>query len=359
MKKRFFRRLPVLALALVMLQSCGSKAINEPGVDIQQPSVSFTSPAFGDSVGTADVTIMLLATDNDKVERIEIYLNSSTAPIRVLNAAPWETAIPASEIPDGSHELLARAFDPTGNASIPARVSIRKGQIVIEEVQRMTLAELVTSANCAPCGLQNETWQHATDSPQFGARTATIRYHVWWPRTTDLLWQQSSEWSRPRTLYLFSPMPENEFAAPKGWVGGQMIGPRGTDWIAAANTDMAKQAGAKIELTPTRDASAVSVTITVKGISTSSHNDLRLHTVLTEGDIEYNDGNSEFIHFNVMRRMYPDAQGEQVSIANGQTVTFQRVMPIESHWNPENLDVVVFLQAAGSKEILQAAKAKL
>lgn len=358
MKTRFYY-LPALLIALALLQSCGSKAVNEPGVDIQQPFVSFNSPMFGDSVGTADVAVLLQASDNDKVERVEIYLNSSTTPIRVLNAAPWETSIPASEIPDGNHELLARAFDPTGNVSIPARVSIRKGQVVIEEVQRMTLAELVTSANCAPCGLQNETWQNAIAAPQFAARTATIRYHVWWPRPTDKLWQQTSEWSRPRTLYLFSPMPENEFAAPKGWIGGQMIGPRATDWISAANTDMDKPAGAKIELTSTRNASAVTMTITVKGISTSAYNDLRLHTVLTESDIEYNDGNSEFIHFNVMRRMYPDAQGEQVSIANGQTVTFERVMPIESLWNPEKLDVVVFLQAAGSKEILQAAKAKL
>ncbi len=350
---------PVLLIALALLASCGSKAINEPGIDIQQPVVSFITPVFGDSIGTADIAVQLQASDNDNVARIELYLNASTTPVRVITSAPWETSVPASEFPDGNHELVARAFDPTGNSSIPARVSIRKGQIVIEEVQRISLAELITSANCAPCGLQNETWQNATQSPQFASRTATIRYHVWWPRNTDILWKQSSEWSRPRTLYLFDPIPENEFGAPKGWVGGQMISQKATEWIAAANTDMTKAAGAKIELTPTRDASAITMTITVKGLSTSAYGDLRLHTVLTESDIEYNDGNSEFIHFNVMRRMYPDAQGEQVNITNGQTVTFQRVMPIESNWNPEKLDVVVFLQSAGSKEVLQAAKAKL
>lgn len=348
-----------ILLITILLQACGSKAVNEPGVDIQAPSITILSPAQGDSVGTADILVQVQATDNDKVDRVEIYLNSTTVPFRVLNAAPWEVSIPASEFPDGNHTLLARAFDPTGNVSSPRSVGIRKGQSVIEEVQRMTLAELVTSANCAPCGLQNETWQHETESSQFGARTATIRYHVWWPRPTDRLWHESTEWSRPRTMYLFSPMPENEFAAPKGWIGGQMIGPRATDWIAAANTDMAKAAGAKIDLSASRDASAVTLTITVKGISTSAYQDLRLHTVITESDIEYNDGNSEFVHFNVMRRMYPDASGELVSIANGQTATFQRVMPIESHWNPEKLDVVVFLQSNGSKEILQAAKSKL
>ena len=351
--------LPALLISVALLTSCGSKAINEPGFDIQQPVVSFVTPVSGDSIGTADIAVQLQSSDNDNVVRIVLYLNSSSTPLRVLNAAPWEVSIPASEFPDGSHELLARAYDPTGNASIPARVSIRKGHVIIEEVERMTLTELITSSNCAPCGLQNETWQNATKSPQFAARTATIRYHVWWPRPTDLLWKQSQEWSRPRTLYLFSPIPENEYAAPKGWVGGQMISQKATEWIAAANNDMAKAAGAKIELAPTRDASAITMTITVKGISTSAYGDLRLHTVVTESDIEYNDGNSEFIHFNVMRRMYPDSQGEQVSIVNGQTVQFQRVMPIEAHWNPEKLDVVVFLQSASSKEILQAAKAKL
>jgi hypothetical protein len=345
--------------ALAFLSACGSKAVNEPGVDIQSPLISFVSPAFGDTVSTEAVFVALQASDNDGVERVEIYLNATTTPLRTLHSAPWETNIPASEIPDGNHELLARAFDPSGNVSIPARVQIRKGEVVTEEVLRISLAEFVTSANCAPCGLQNETWQHATASPQFAARTATIRYHVWWPRPTDLLWHQSTEWSRPRTFYLFNPIPENQFSAPRGWVGGVNLGPRATDWIATANEDMNKPADAKIELSATRDATAITLDISIKGLSTSQYADLRLHTVLTENDIEYNDGNSEHIHHNVMRRMYPDAHGEQVSIANGQTVSFQRIMPFESIWNPENLDVVVFLQATGSKHILQAAKLKL
>lgn len=349
--------LPALAV-LVGLQACDVKAVNEPGVDIQNPVVAFLAPQQGDSVGAADVQVRLTASDNDNVTRIELFLNNAGTPLRVISASPWEVAIPASEIPDGNHELLARAYDPTGNAST-ARVALRKGQTGTIDEPRMSLVEIITSANCAPCALQNETWQHEIESPAFASRVATIRYHVWWPRPTDLLWKQSSEWSRPRTIYLFNPLPENQYAAPKAWVGGQMISQKATEWKAAAETDMEKPAGARIELTPRREGSTIQLDIKVTGISTAAYSDLRLHTVLLESDIEYNDGNAENFHFLVMRRMYPDAEGETVSLANGQIATFTRSMSIESNWNPEKLDVVVFLQSVGTKEVLQAAKAKI
>jgi len=348
-----------LACVLVLTSACGTKAINEPGVDIQAPIVHFLSPVSGDTVGLAEVEVLLQATDNDAVVRVELYLNNSLTPLRVLTEAPWSTTISPDEFPEGNHELVARAFDATGNVSTPARVMLRKGEQVIVEVPRMSLVEVITSANCAPCGLQNETYHQIDAAPSYNSRVATIKYHVWWPRPTDKLWIQSQTWSRPRTHYLFSPLPENQYTAPRGWANGKMLSGQANDWAAAATNDLSKPAGANIELSSSRTSESIALTIRVTGIATSSFNDLRLHTVVTEDEIEYNDGNSEHIHYNVMRRMYPDAEGEIISVANGQTITLERFIAIEELWDPEKLEAVVFLQSAGSKELLQAAKTKL
>lgn len=349
---------PVLSVLLLVLviQGCDTSAVNEPGDDIQAPTVGFLAPLSTDSLGDGTVSIMLSVSDNDAITKVEIFLDGSL--LTTLTAEPWESSFDATPLGQGSHQLSAVAHDRSGNSS-QAKLTLRKGSVETEEVLRMTLVEIVTSANCAPCGPQNEAWHVGTEAPLYQERVATIKYHVWWPRPTDKLWHESSEWSQPRVEYIFDPIPASQFGAPKGWVGGQMISNKASEWLSSADADMEEAAGAKIELESIREGSNITLTIRVTGISTSEYSDLRLHTAVTESDIEYNDGNSENIHYDVMRRMYPDAQGEAVAIGNGQTSVFQRTIAIDELWNAEHLDVVVFLQSKGSKHVLQAAKKEL
>ncbi|MFZ1731346.1 MAG: Omp28-related outer membrane protein [Bacteroidota bacterium] len=348
-----FANLLSIILILALIQGCGTKAVNEPGVDIQAPSVSFQTPSSGDSITSADIAIVLNASDNDAVSSIELSLDGG-APFATLTAEPWETTLVTADIAEGNHSLRATAKDPTGNVTTSS-VQLRKGTAQQEDVLRMALVEIVTSANCAPCGPANELYHQQEATPLFQQRVATIKYHVWWPRPTDKLWHHSSEWCRPRVESLFDP---NE-GAPMGFVNGQKINNRASDWISSATTGVDVPAGAKIELESTRSGNTINLTITVKGITTGSFNDLRLHTVVTESDIEYNDGNSELVHFDVMRRMYPSAEGEIVTIANAQTAVFQRSIEINSEWNADNLGVVVFLQRNSNHDVLQAAKKRL
>jgi hypothetical protein len=341
------------ALFLVIVQGCGIKAVNEPGVDIEAPKVGFQSPLSGDSISSADINILLTASDNDAVTSIELSLDGG-APFATLTAEPWEATLATADIGEGKHSLRALAKDPTGNITTTT-VQLRKGSAQQDDVLRMALVEIVTSANCPPCGPANELYQQEVGTPLFQQQVATIKYHVWWPRPTDKLWHHSSEWSRPRVESLFDP---NE-GAPMGFVNGLKINNRAGDWISSAKVGIDVPAGAKIELESTRSGNTIDLTITVKGITTGSFSDLRLHTVVTESDIEYNDGNSELVHFDVMRRMYPSAEGEIVSIANEQTAVFQRSIEINTEWNSDNLGVVVFIQRNSTHEVLQAAKKHL
>jgi hypothetical protein len=352
-----FLRSPIFALLLAALasQACDTSAVNDPQ-DIEAPEVNIQTPLPSDSLTIGLMDITFTVTDNHRVQKVEVLLDGVV--LETLTAEPWKSTFDASPLAEGSHEIKVLAYDPAGNIG-QDRVTLRKGGGQIEEVKRMTLVEIVTSANCAPCGPANEAYHSGTASPHYQERIATIKYHVWWPRPTDALWHHSSEWSRPRVEYMFHPIPAAQFGAPNGWVGGQKISNKAADWISSADVDMELPAGAKIDLESTREGNSISLTIRIRGLRTGEYNDLRLHTAVTENEIEYNDGNSEDIHYEVMRRMYPDAQGEAVSIANGQTAVFQRSITIDDEWNAEKLVAVVFLQSNGSKEVLQAAKKAL
>ena len=138
-----------------------------------------------------------------------------------------------------------------------------------------------------------------------------------------------------------------------------MISNKADEWIATAEVDMEAPAGAKIDLRSTRNGDQVTLMIHVTGISTADSTDLRLITAVTESNIEYSDGNGETEHFDVLRRMYPDAGGEAVTIGNGVTQHITRTIDIPEFWNPDNLHAVVFLQTQQWKSVLQAAKIDL
>jgi hypothetical protein len=340
---------PIL-LSILLVAGCDTRAVNEPGEDIKPPTIRFLAPLIGDSLTSEDIVIRLEVADNDAVASVAISLDGGV-PFVTLTAEPWEATLATDGIGEGLHVLRATAIDRSGNSSSTS-VQVRKGGTQQEEVTRMALVEIITSANCPPCGPANEEYHQEDLTPLFRERVATIKYHVWWPRPTDKLWQHSSEWARPRAEWLFNP---NE-GAPMGFVNGAKVNNRAGDWIAAAKSGLDLPAEAHIELAFTRNGNTIDLAITVKGLSTAAYSDLRLHTVVVESDIEYNDGNSEHIHYDVMRRMYPSAEGEVVAIANGQTSVFQRSIEIHPDWNPDNLGVVVFLQSHGGRTVLQAAK---
>lgn len=347
---------PIAIITLVLLlhvQGCDTSATNEPGVDIEHPKVSFVTPQSGDPVGSTQVNITLSVEDNDRVTHVLLYLDDSDEPFDELTEEPWESVLDASNLTGETHRIRAVAYDATGNESLPASVTL--GDMVL----RMSLVEIVTSANCPPCAPMNEIYQEAANTSLFQERVATIKYHVWWPRPTDRLWHESQTWTQPRVEYLFSPIPPSQYGAPRGWVGGKMISNKADEWIATAEVDMEAPAGAKIELKSTRSGDQVTLTIHVTGISTADSTDLRLITAVTESDIEYSDGNGETEHFDVLRRMYPDAGGEAVTIGNGVTQHITHTIDIPEFWNPDNLHAVVFLQTQKWKSVLQAAKIDL
>jgi len=195
MKRQSIFPYPVAALLVLLAAGCASRD-DSIAPDLESPVLTVYSPAPGDTVGIDSLSVIFQAVDDIGITKVDISLNDG--PILVtITSAPWKASIPIASHPNGGHTVNFSAYDAAGNIT-NASVPFIKGLKSQEQVLRMVLGELVTSANCIPCAPANETYHQATDNDFYRARLATIKYHAWFPRSSDSLWRQSQAWARPR-----------------------------------------------------------------------------------------------------------------------------------------------------------------
>jgi hypothetical protein len=337
----------------------GCSSNSGSGADTEAPAVSILQPQHGDTVGVDAVTVVCNASDNVGVTRVDMYVDGATTASASVTASPWQATIPIAALSDGQHTVRATAADAAGNVGSSATVTFVKGVKSADVVRRMVLMEVITSANCTPCGPANEYLRTQTNNAYYDERLAIVKYHAPIPLSTDSLWKASETWARPRMTTILDPIPLAGASAPTGFVDGSNVGNKPQDWVSGIDNDIPLPAEAKIGIERTVTGSDVSLTVTLTGIRTGDFSDLRLYTVITQSNIHYNDGNSELVHYEVMVTMLPDAAGEALSIANGQTVTRTRSFTLKPEWLRDDMTAVVFLQSASTKHVLQAAKLSL
>ncbi|MDH7514385.1 MAG: Omp28-related outer membrane protein [Bacteroidota bacterium] len=346
----------LVILALFIGIGCASKE-ESVAPDLEAPLLDIYSPAPGDTVGIDSLVVLFQAVDDIGITKVDLSIDHGPTAATVFTA-PWKAVLPIAAYDNGPHSLTVSAFDAVGNVTAKT-VPFVKGLKHEEEIPRIVLVEIVTSANCIPCAPANETYKQATDNEFYRARLATIKYHAWFPRSTDSLWRQSQTWARPRIEYLFSPIPIANASAPNAWVDGTAVGSSATNWVSALQSRLSVPPELGIDLSKRDSAGGCVLDISVKPLTAIGTADLRLHTVITENDISYNDGNAETMHYDVMRCMIPNAEGEQISLTPGKTERFTRFIIFAPFWVREKCSAVVFVQDHSTKQVLQAAKIAL
>ena len=93
-------------------------------VDTSAPSVTITSPQFGQQLTGQSTSVQVSASDNVRVARNELYVDgvlvgtSTSAPFSIK----WNTRKAAA----GPHELRCKVYDAAGNASVSNAVTVFK-----------------------------------------------------------------------------------------------------------------------------------------------------------------------------------------------------------------------------------------
>lgn len=88
--------------------------------DTQAPSVSITSPTGGTVSGV--ITINASASDNVGVTKVEFLVDGAL--LATDTASPWSATWDTSAAANGTHTLLARAYDAAGNSTASQQVTV-------------------------------------------------------------------------------------------------------------------------------------------------------------------------------------------------------------------------------------------
>lgn len=106
--------------------------VDQTGIDTNSPTVSINLPASGQTIGGL-FNITVSVSDNDAVSRVEYYLVGGGFLGHGYPASftlPFET----KTIPNGSHTLVAKVFDKSGNSSTNSRIfSVNNPAITMDD----------------------------------------------------------------------------------------------------------------------------------------------------------------------------------------------------------------------------------
>jgi Big-like domain-containing protein len=92
--------------------------------DSKAPSISITAPAGGAEL-SGIVALQAEATDNVGVTKVDFYIDGKPRGLLTDTAAPWEASWDTAREANGTHALLAKAFDAAGNVGTSSEISVR------------------------------------------------------------------------------------------------------------------------------------------------------------------------------------------------------------------------------------------
>lgn len=243
------------------------------------------------------------------------------------------------------------------------------------QAQRTVLIEHFTNASCGPCAAQNPNF-HALLSDNT-TNVVALKYQAPFPGYDPMNESNPDQVDTRSTYYdltgvptawIDGVLPDNAYGGGIGsWnitaTSGYAGGPYGYNqavlaYAASLTTPIT------IELTHSLNATFDQITITaiVKNVSAASINLAggRFHTVLIEKNVEYaeapgSNGEKEF--HNVMRRMYPNANGAPLTaIAAGEEITFTYTEALPSYIaDKREVAVIAFFQDNATQSVYQTA----
>ena len=240
----------------------------------------------------------------------------------------------------------------TGSRSVDvSEVRIVPVEFVLlkKSIQHVVLGEDFTSTTCDPCHASGLVLDSLADL--YSGSFVLIRYHVWWPPPgDDPFFLANVDENTTRNEYY------NNFFAPQLFLDGILNAGRDHSlWGALLSERIELHSQIDLTLFNSRNGSQGTVTADVVSCSDLSDRNLAIHFVLTEDEVQFQAPNGKNIFYQVMRDMLPDAGGERITLLPQVRNQVSRDYELKSGWNPSRMNMVVFIQDNGTKEVLQSA----
>lgn len=213
--------------------------------------------------------------------------------------------------------------------------------------QRFVLGELFTNTGCGPCYSDNMVLD-AIRIP-YWTKMALIRYHTWWPSSSDPFFIRNRTEDSLRTLYY------GVTGVPDLFWDGTLNSSGETNFENEINTRRSVSSPMTMTLTHTGLYTRGTANLTIN-VSTGVSGDTRLFWVLTEDDVYYNAPNGQRVFYEAMRKMWPNSSGQSVNLSSPGTYNFSQTIDFTYADNPQNCNLVAFVQNYSTKSVHQAVR---
>lgn len=240
---------------------------------------------------------------------------------------------------------------PTGNVTLNIKVD---NSLNVTAASKVVLIEDFANVSCNPCVTSNIIIEKLTNETYGRTKLVAVKFPTNFPAPNDLFYLAAKEICDSRISYY------NVFFAPTTVIDG-VLKPISTDSTgvkAAIDSRLSVTPRFDVKINATLEGDYI-INVNVKFIDTTAinMNDLILHTVLTETDIEFEQApgsNGETKFFDVTRLMLPTKEGGSLrQLIDQGELSFQFEDALLSSWDLEKINTVVFIQDKTSKEIYQ------
>ena len=279
----------------------------------------------------------------------------------VLNGVATEFVTPdtLNDVSVGHHTVtveLQGYHTCTGSLSVDVLVNqVTLAEVFVlldEDIQHIVLGEDFTSTTCDPCYSSSLILDGL--AAELAGSFVVVRYHVWWPPPgNDPFYLANIEENKARNDYY------KNFLAPHLFLDGADAGQDHGAWSALIAERALLETHIDLELAVTPAGTGGTVTASILSCTDYSSRDLHVRFAITEDEVDYEAPNGKEVFYQVMRDMLPDAAGEPLSLLPNAKREISREYAIEPEWNPDKLNIVVFIQDDDTREVLQAATAAL
>jgi len=241
---------------------------------------------------------------------------------------------------------------PTGNAKLKIKLTAPGDN---PQSTKVVLLEDFANVSCVPCVTSNRIIESLSNYTYGRSKLLVVKFPTDFPSPNDPFYLANLETCEARMSYY------QILFAPTTIIDG-LSRPVSTDSISiksAVDARLAVSPRFGVEVNAAFEGDYL-IDVFVAVIDTTGINpdDLVIHSIITETDIEFDEApgsNGEKKFYDVMRLMLPLLSGEPLrNLINNEEINYVFQDALLSNWNLEKINVVVFIQNKNTKEVFQS-----
>jgi hypothetical protein len=219
--------------------------------------------------------------------------------------------------------------------------------VFTQEYERNVLFEMFTNSHCPLCTSAHASFESYLANGVNAGNLNYIFYHMVFPYSDDPVYQANPSDAAGRNNY-YGPYS----STPVAFFDGEKQPNNYSQWTGNIDSRFSVTSPVLIELSGTVEGDVVTLDADITFGSNVPTGAAVIHFVVTES-INYAGRNGVSDHKNVMRKMITGPTGETISTSGNRVVS--KSFQLNGSWNPDKIEIVVFIQNSNSREIYQSA----